>query len=293
MVYDVCGPSILLSGRNPHTHNPHNRPSTLTSTILQQRIPIEPVSTMLAMRSSRLIQTLLTIARPPIAIAHPIQIHIPIATAPLAAAARHLRIPEIIVRTHFAPPTRIALLAITHHVQRARIPLAIVRVRVIRCQRARTVARPAAHLAAQRRITVVALHAAIALRAGGVVAALVALAGVRVARRRMPVALALLAIVEVPETRLALVALAAVRVGPTAALAGDLVAFAIKGADLVAVARLAAFRSEAVSARRAAIALAADHVRLAQTRTAVGVAFLRHRTGWVAVAGCGPDRGGG
>lgn len=228
------------------------------------------------MLPTRLEQTLTALARPPIAVAHPIQIHIPIAVAPIAATPTgHLRLPEVIVRAQLTARARIPLAAVAHHLLGVRIPLAVVRVRMVRRHRPGAVARPAADDAVQRRITVVALHAAVAVRAGRKAAALVALAGARIARGRVPVAVALLAIVEVPETRLALVAHAAVRVRPAAALAGDLVAVAVEGARLVAVALFAALRAEAVGAGRAPVAAAADDVRFALARAAVGVAFFR------------------
>lgn len=71
-----------------------------------------------------------------------------------------------------------------------------------------------------------------------------------------------------PVSGLALVAHAAVRVGPAAALAGGAVAEVVERADRVALARRAALRSEAERARRALVASAPNDVRLALALTA-------------------------
>lgn len=242
------------------------------------------IPAMFAMRPGRLVQTLSAFARFCITIAHPIQIDIVIAIATLTRTARHIRIAKVIVRALVTARSRVALPTIAHHIQCSRIPLTLIRMRMIRGHRSGTQTRSTTDLTAQRRITIVPFHAAIALCTSRVIGATVAFAGARITCRRMPIALTLLAIVEIPKARLTLITLATVRIRSAAALAGDLIAFTIERTDLIAVALFAALRPKAVRSRCATIALATDHVRFALAQATVGVAFFRQRTGRIAVA---------
>lgn len=104
---------------------------------------------------------------------------------------------------------------------------------------------------------------------GGEISAVNAGSGFRVAAVRVSVALATLAMWEVPKARLALTAGSTVGVGATLAAAGLNLAEIVEGADAVAVARDASLRAESVGSRRATIATSADHVRLARAHPAV------------------------
>ena len=90
----------------------------------------------------------------------------------------------------------------------------------------------------------------------------------------MSIAVALLAIGEVPVARLALVALASVGVGLAVTLAGGQVTFTVFRADAVAVARLAAVLRESVRAWCATVTLTSDDIGLAPAESSVLVALL-------------------
>lgn len=120
---------------------------------------------------------------------------------------------------------------------------------------------------------------------GGEISTTDASPGLGVAAVRVSVALAALAVREVPETGLALAAGSAVGVGPTLAPAGLDVAEIVEGADAVAVARNASLGPEAICSRRAAIATSTDHVWFARTQSAVVLAQKTAGARRVAFAG--------
>lgn len=107
---------------------------------------------------------------------------------------------------------------------------------------------------------------------GGVISTTDASPGLGVAAVRVSVALAALAVREVPETGLALAAGSAVGVGTALATSGLDVAEIVEGADAVAVARDASLGPETVRSRRAAVATSTDHVRLTRTQSTVVLA---------------------
>lgn len=119
---------------------------------------------------------------------------------------------------------------------------------------------------------------------GGEVPATGTGAGFRVAAVRVPVALASLAVREVPEAGLALTAGPAVSVGTALAATGLDVAEVVEGAYAVAVAGDASLRSESVRTRRATVATSAHNVRLAGTHPAVVLAEETARTRRIALA---------
>jgi hypothetical protein len=99
------------------------------------------------------------------------------------------------------------------------------------------------------------------------------------------VALAHLAVGEVPEAGLALVTLPPIRIGMAGALSRDQVTVVVFGANAVTVAGLATFRAEAVVAGGAFIAGPAHNVWLALTIAAELFAFFAQRSRRVALAG--------
>lgn len=215
------------------------------------------------MISRRIEQALQTLPRMRVAVPRPEHIDLIITVTRLAAAARNLGIPVVVVGADLALRPRIPDLALAEHVLRDEVQRAPVGERVpgLGAPGART--GPARDVHVQSRVSVVALAAAVAVRALRVVSAIVAYAGVRVAGVRVPVAVAPLAVGEPPEADAALVALAPVRVGPALALAAGRVAEVVQRADAVAVAGQAALRAEAVVAGGAPVAAPAHHVRLA------------------------------
>lgn len=102
--------------------------------------------------------------------------------------------------------------------------------------------------------------------------------------RCMAIALASLAVGEVPETRLALIALAAVGIRMAFALTGDDVAFVVGSANTVAVACLATFWAETVCTGHTSVALTTEYVRLALAIATKLDTFFAHRSRWIAVA---------
>lgn len=145
---------------------------------------------------------------------------------------------------------------------------------------------PAGYVDADSRIAVEGVDAAIAVVPGGGVSAVDASTGPGIAAFRVSVALAALAVREIPESRLTLATGSAVGVRSTLATPGLDVAEVIEGSDRVAVAGYAALRSETVSARSTVVAPTADDVRFARTTAAVVLAQKTVRSGRIALASC-------
>lgn len=104
------------------------------------------------------------------------------------------------------------------------------------------------------------------------VAAVVASACARFAALGVAVALATLAMREVPESGLALPASSAVGVCSALASASFHVALIVERAHAVAIARHAALGAEAISPRRTSVARSSHHVGLAGTRAPIRIA---------------------
>lgn len=132
--------------------------------------------------------------------------------------------------------------------------------------------RSARYIYADPRIAVEIVDASVAIVSGGGVSAIDASSSLGIAAIRVSIALAALAVREVPEAGLALAAGSTVGVGTALAATGLDVAEIIEGTDAVAVARDAALGPESVRSRCAAVATSADHVRLARTHSAIVLA---------------------
>lgn len=148
----------------------------------------------------------------------------------------------------------------------------------------RTRTRSTSYIHAYPRITVEIVDATITIVSGSEVSTINTGAGFRVTIVRVSVALAALAMREVPETGIALTAGSAVGVGVTLAATGLDVTEIVEGTNAVAVAGDASFRTETVRSRRAAVATSANHVRLARTHSAVVFAQKTARARWVTLA---------
>lgn len=140
-------------------------------------------------------------------------------------------------------------------------------------------------LTAEQRIAVVTLNTPIAVVSAGEVCALNTFAGLRIASRSMTIAVARLAIREVPVSDLTLVALSSVCLRVTITLSGNEIAFVVFRADAVTIASLTSVGREAVSAWRALFALTSDNVQLTFAVSTMLLTLLAERAGWVAIAG--------
>jgi hypothetical protein len=98
------------------------------------------------------------------------------------------------------------------------------------------------------------------------------------------VAVALLAVGEIPITNLALIALAAVGVWLTVTLTRCQMALVVLGSNAVAIARLASVGAESIRSWCALITLTADHIWLTLAKATVLLTLLAERSSWVAVA---------
>ena len=149
---------------------------------------------------------------------------------------------------------------------------------------ARTGTRTTGDVHSQSRIAVEGVQTAVAIESVARVAAVEAASRLRVALVGVAVALAALTRREVPESWLALVAHASVRVGSAATQTAAGVAEAVQGPDRIALAVGAPARTEAERSRCALIAAATDHVGFALALTAQRVADAAVRSSLVALA---------
>lgn len=123
---------------------------------------------------------------------------------------------------------------------------------------------------------------------GGIVSATDTRAGLGVATLGVAVALASLAVREVPEARLALTASPPIGIRPTLASASFNVAEIIQCPHTVAVARDATLWAKSIRSRRATVATSADDVLFARTNAAVIFAEQTVRASWVTLASVRP-----
>ena len=217
----------------------------------------------LAAESFRVEQTLLALAGARVAVARTRQVDVVVALARTALTSGHFRIAKIVIRTDVASRSGVSFLTLAHHVLRLHVQRAPGGVRVAGFDGSRTRAGPARDVHSETRIAVVSVQAAVAVEFRGEVATFDAFAGARVAPIGVTVALAPLTGRKVPESGLALVACAAVSVGPATALSAAHVAKVVQRSDRITLARSATFRTESVRSRSALVAFAAHDVRFA------------------------------
>lgn len=251
------------------------------STILLQSVAVESVTAELAVISLRIVQTLQTLTRFGIAIARLIQIHIVATVALLADTSRSVRISEVVVSANITLGSRVALVAQTDHIVCLGVQQTLVGVRMSGSNRIRTTARPATNLRTQQWVSVVPIQAPVALPALCEVLALGTFSRLGITSWCMSVTFAHLTVREVPESWLALIALASIRVRVTVTLSGHQIAIIILRSNAVTIASFASLRSKSVRSRCTLVALTSNDIGFARTVSTEFLAFLRRRSGWI------------
>lgn len=254
--------------------------------VLLESVTVKVSSADLAVETVGVPETLQALAGLRIAVAWPVEIGVVAALAGLALAARGLGVAVEIIGAGVAARAGVALVALADDVVADGVEGTAVGVGVAALQGSGTGTGSAGDVDTDAGITVERLDTAVAVVAGGGVAARLAGAGFRVATVRVAVALAAPAVREVPEAGLALTAASSVGVGSTLAAASILVTEVVQCADAIAVAGHATFGSETVGARATAVTTTTHHVGLTLTITTVVRTDQTMGSGRVALAGC-------
>lgn len=190
----------------------------------------------------------------------------------------------VVVSADITAGAGVAVTTIANHVIGAWIQNTLVGVCMIRSDCVWTTARATTDFTAQQRVSVISFNTLIATVSGGGVAASQTLTTAWITMGGVTVALASLAIGEIPKTWLTLITLTAICIRMTFALSGVDVTFVVGCTDTVAIACFATLRAKAVGAGHTFVTLTTENVRFALTTAAKVYTFLAHRSGWIAIA---------